>query len=300
MLRQAALMPIWWGGSSGRLLAFSIPQPGQAEFASSVDLAGTNQWWNYSQPISVAGGLVYLSHQSSEYLPDVTAPWATPVVTYDAATGERVTNEPPKGMWVSRHFLDVVDYTDSANPAVRAPINIPGLLNDVSHDGAMIYTVYYRYDEKFATDYIEWVDALAYDGVAAHLVDSIKLPNQWPRAYTLHAGNVYLATANSTNPPPTLEHWRISTEGKFALQGRAVLSEPAQNLGVTGDLLGLVTSRQVQIYPAASIGIPKPVGSKPFSSCVYVNLGKAQGSLAEGLWVPLADSGVLHVPVETR
>lgn len=297
---RQAMMPIWWGGSYGRLLAFQIPAPGQAQFASSLDLTGTNNWWNFSGAIAVDGALVYLSHQASEYREDLVPPGSRATVTYDPATGTYKTNEPPKGMWISRHYLDVVDYTDPANPARRAPVNIPGVLKDVSHEGAVVYTVYYHYDNNFVSDYGEWVDALSYDGVEAHLLGSLKLPTEWPRPYDLSNGQLYLGKPNSTNTPAWLEHWALDGSGKFALKAQAQLTRAAQSISVVGDLVAVSTDNEMLIYPAAGIGIPKPVGAKPFSSCYYADLQKGKGSLLEGLWLPLRDYGVMHVPVTLR
>src|SRR6185295_158203 len=116
-----------------------------------------------------ADGKVCLSHQTSEFV-------AEPLPK-DATTGESPTPDgaiyPPVGTWISRSFLDVVDYTDADDPVVRKPVNIPGTLAGLSHGGAVLYTTGTHWTTNAETAWNEYLDASAYDGVSAHLVDSL-------------------------------------------------------------------------------------------------------------------------------
>src|SRR5439155_8235965 len=161
---------------------------------SEVSLA-TNNWWSFSNPFA-AEGLAYLSHQTSEFLCNVASPWQT------------TTNSGgPIGTWVQKYFLDVVDYAHPADPLARKAVNIPGALNGISHQGALLYTVGTHWTTNWSYSYTEYLDALAYDGVSAHLVDSLPLSSQWPHPVLVVATNIFVGqpgqTTSTTDPGPS-------------------------------------------------------------------------------------------------
>ena len=63
---------------------------------------------------------------------------------------------------------------------VRQPVNIPGTLEGISHQGSVLYTIGTHWTTNQATAWTQFLDASAYDGVAAHLIDSLALPTTWP------------------------------------------------------------------------------------------------------------------------
>jgi hypothetical protein len=87
----------------------------------------------------------------------------------------------------------VIDYDDSANPTLRKPVNIPGALQGLSKNGELLYTVGAHWDDKtFTTDWSEWLDASAYDGVSASLVDSLSLSQSWPHPVLVDGNAIFI------------------------------------------------------------------------------------------------------------
>ena len=191
-------MPIWWGGQGNHYLAFDVKESAQPKMVSDLSLQpATNQWWwNFSESIQV-GALVYTSHETSEYLPDIIPP---PQV-YQQWNGTNyiwVTNQPPPGVWVQRHYLDVIDFTDAQEPTVRKPVNVPGTLVGVAYGGELLYTQSYQ-SEVNPWRWSEWIEASAYDGTQAHFVDAMPLVKDWPRAVHAYKGNLYISRPANTN-----------------------------------------------------------------------------------------------------
>jgi hypothetical protein len=265
--------PFFWGNNGGRLIAFDVNEAATPKFLSDVNLA-TNNWWNFSPP-QTANGLVYLSHEAVE-----------PVTT---------------NYWVQRWYLDVVDYADAAIPAVRKPVNIPGSLQGVGSGGELLYTVgaHWTNSTNGWYDGTEYLDASAYDGVAAHLVDSLKLPAYWPRPVLVSGGLVFLGHPAETNTvKDLLEAWTLSGTGKFTLLGKAALSGAAQNLAIVGNLLVAQTGNQVSLFNRATdSGVPALLVTGGPPGCVWFDLSKADGAVDRGLWLPLGAYGVSIIPL---
>src|SRR5262249_51660971 len=143
------------------------------------------------------------------------------------------TNQVPSGIWVQRFFLDVVDYADPKLPTLRPPVNIPGQLTGLSRGGALFYTVGPHYTDWQSTG-AQFLDASAYDGVAAALVDSMPLSNTWPQPLLFSEPNLFLGRADSTGGTSQIETWTLSNSGKFSQLGLAKLGAAVNNLGMFG------------------------------------------------------------------
>src|SRR5205814_3962931 len=217
--------PIFWGNNGGRLLAFDVGDTTAPKFLSDVNLA-TNSWWNFSPPFALNGS-VYLSHSA--------------VVPFRPVAGNaKGTNSPQPDFWVQRWFLDVVDYSDPAEPAVRMAVNIPGTLQGVSRGGELLYTVgqHWTNPANGWSDGSEYLDASAYDGVEAHLIDSLKLSSYWPHPVLVNGDAIFVGhPAETTNGKNLLEAWTLSSAGKFMQLGKTELSGAAQNFANFGNLL---------------------------------------------------------------
>ncbi|MBI3417139.1 MAG: beta-propeller domain-containing protein [Verrucomicrobia bacterium] len=303
---SAAIFRPWWGGGGGRLFALDVNNAGAPKLKSEVNL-GTNGWWSFSSAFAT-NGLVYLSHQASEFVEGVLPPGVpppAPIIIYDKVDGQVVpvgTNQPPIGTWVQRYYLDVVDYADAANPLVRKPVNIPGMLRGLSHAGAVIYTVGAHWDPKtFATDWSEWLDASAYDGVAASLIDSDWLGQTWPHPVLVSDKNIFIGRAavddKGTN---TLEIVTLADTGKISPVTPAPLqlSFAAQNLYAFGDLLVVQVGNGVQLFNKTTPAALTLIGAGGPQGCVYFNPENADGDVSRGLWLPLGDYGVAKVEVK--
>jgi hypothetical protein len=316
---QSFVSPRFWGGQTGRLLAFDVANPEQPEFMSEVDLAKDSNWWSFSEAYT-ADGLVFLSHQRSEFLerqkiPDEELP--PPAVDDDdseksvppgqtADDGSGATPEiQQSGIWTQRHYLDVIDYSDPRDPVIRPSVNLPGALKGLSHDGALLYTIGQRWDEQtWTTDWTEWLSAAAYDGVEVFLVDRLELPRYWPRPVLIagsRTGHLFIGRAGDTSAdnssPSQLESWVLANDGKFTRLGTVSLDQPARELAMFNSLLAAQTSDEVMLYDATIPDGLKRIGAGLPDGCLWLDLSHAAGSVSRGLWLPLGDYGTFHISV---
>jgi hypothetical protein len=266
--------PYWRGsGGNGQLVAFDVEEPAQPRFASRITLANTNRW-GFSAAFA-ANGLVYLSHQTVQY---------TNISTY-------------------RSFLDVVDYAEPGDPLLREPVNIPNPLVGIAHSGALLYSLGPHWNADPTLGWRDYLDASAYDGVAAHLVDSLPLPAPWPRPVLVLGTNVIVADpgdAYSTNIIlPTLETWTLTGSGKFLKLGSLTLPSALSDLYA---LPGLVAANDldwnINLLDTADPAKPRLITREKPPVCYWwPDLGHADGSLtAGGVWLPLGPYGVARIP----
>jgi hypothetical protein len=290
----------WWAG--GQLFAFDVSDAAKPQFKSEVNLS-TNNWYSFSKAF-LADGMILMSHQASEFLEGVLPPGQNPpdaTTKIDPTTGEPVP-PPPVGTWVTRHYLDVVDYSDPATPTVRKPVNIPGQLKGikgVSLDEVLLFTVGFHCDAvTFTTDWTEWLDASVYDGVSAHLVTSMAFNKSGLHPVLVSGSYLFIGNpSESSDAKSKLEVWTLSNSGKFVLVADPpmALASPAENLASFGDLLVVQLADGVELFnksnPAAllSIGRGSPQG------CIGFNLDQADGAVDRGVWLPLGDYGVLKI-----
>lgn len=308
---MALRWPPYWGGGGGQLIAFDVSRSDAPRFASAVNLASDN-WWSFSKPFT-ANGKVYLSHQTSELIAE---PFAEDAISPDPA---RVIIFPPIGSWITRSHLDVVDYADADEPLVRKPVNIPGTLAGLSHDGAVLYTTGTHWTTNTATAWTEYLDASAYDGVSAHLIDSLALPATWPRPLLVSGANIFLGRANNPgygpiigpvipladgtgsgaagDTLPALETWYLSDAGKFQRSGSVTLTTSASTLAVFGTLLAVQQNdSSVTLFDASDGAALRRVGGSQPGGCLWFDLNRADGALGRGLWLPLGSYGVAKIP----
>ena len=255
-------------------------------FLSEVNLA-SNGGWSFSKSFT-AGGLVYLSHQAEFADPNAVS-----------STNVAGISWPPTRF--ERSFLDVVDYADALHPAVRPPVNIPGTLQGLSHSGALLYTVGFH---RTSTNWCEGenaLDASAYDGVSAYLVDSLSLSNIAPHPVLVSGTTVFLGRAQSfsgrTNlVPPTLETWTLSRAGDFTNLGRVILPGAASDLVSFPGLLAAPTDgNSLLVFDRSDPAALPQVGEGPTTGCLYFNLRHGDGARARALWLPLEAYGVTRV-----
>jgi hypothetical protein len=291
---RIAYYPIW-RGSDSQLLAYDVADSTAPKFVSEVNLRGTNSWWNFSSALA-ANGLVYLSHQASEYMKDLTPP---PYQTYRSDGSKTVitTNYPPPGTWVQRYYLDVVNFNDPKSPVVRKPAALAGSLIGVSHQGALLYTQGSRYgDLTNWTSWAEWIDASAYDGLEPRVVHSLPLPQGGSHPVAVQDANLYLGRpADSTNSKASLEVWTLPDSGKFTRLATTSLDFPAYNLKVFGDTLAAQLNSEVQWFGIANPQALPLLGRGGPDSCIGYNLNFADGAAARGLWIPLGAYGVITI-----
>jgi len=278
------------GGSGGQLVAFDLSHPGSPQFASEINL-NTNNWWSFSDAFT-SDGLVYLSHQSSEWFPSLFDTGGGGV-----AVGGIVSPE-PTGSWVTRHCLDVVDYADAQNPLVRRPVSIPGALQGVSHQGAVLYTVGPTWKTNTQFLWRDYLAASAYDGVSAHLIDSISLSENWPHPVLASGTDLFVGLPSyATNAPSQLQTWTLSNAGRLTLSGAVNLTSPVFTLASFGNLLAAQQIDNTMLLFDATTGRAlRQIGQSSLSGCFAADLDHADGELGRGLWLPLGSYGVSYVP----
>ena len=266
----------FWGFGGGQLLAFDVSNAAAPVFDSEVNLS-TNGWWSFSEPFST-GTLIYLSHSASELVPTLTD---------------------PQGLWVQRSYLDVIDYADPLSPTVRDPVNIPGTLHGLSHGGDLLYTVGIHWTNQLS-DWTEWLDASAYDGVAAHQVASLGLPDAWPHPLLVVNTNVYIGRPGngdmSNSVPSKIETWSLPDSGVFTSYGSLDLAMPASTLVQRGDLLAAQeTDGSVDLFDGSSPGRLRQIGRGQPSGCLWFDLNQGDGAIGRGFWIPLGAYGVNQI-----
>jgi len=266
-----------FGQGSGLLLAFDVSQDPGPEFVSEVNLL-TNDWCSFSQAFSF-GSCIYFSHTTSELMP----------------------GPQPPGTWVQRYYLDVVDFADPVSPTLRKPVNVPGTLQGLSHAGELLYTTGFRWKENGTTDWTEWLDASAYDGVSAHLVASLPLPESWPHPVLVAGANVFVGRPGYS-PTTTdvvahqLETWALANTGIFQRLGACKLGAPASVLLERDNLLAVQeTDNSVDLFDATMPAALSLVGQDRPAGCLWFDLSQADGTLDDGLWVPLSIYGVFKI-----
>jgi hypothetical protein len=305
----AIFWPPFWGGG-GHLIAFDVADPAAPKFASAINLQGTNGWWNFSKAFA-AEGLVYLSHQQSEFLIVPFAADATtdPASVPSGAAADTTVVDPtvvypvPTGRWFSRSFLDVVDYADPEHPTVRKPVNIPGRLHGVSHNGALLYTVGTRAhrDPNTSPSWTEYLSASAYDGVSAHRIDSIALSDAWPHPVVVVGNNVFVgrsgySTTTTDVGPHLVETWTLPDSGRFTRSGRVELPMPASVLvHLPGMIAAQQTDNTLTLLDLADPTNLRVIGRGRPPGCVWFNMDNADGEAGRGLWLPLGFYGVATI-----
>jgi len=204
-----------------------------------------------------------------------------------------ITNAYEVVEWVERHYLDVIDYADPAHPTPRQPVNIPGQLTGISHGGALLYTLATR--AEGGTTSTRYLDASAYDDVSVWLVDSLRLPDNG--APVLAAGtNIFLARPAGATQGAQIEAWTLAeSTGRFALRDSATLAAPANSLFDFGRMLAVQSSSEVNLLDARTLD---RLGSGKLSYCASGDVSDAAGDATRGLWVPLRDFGIQHIPID--
>lgn len=270
-----------WPGRSaggGHLMAFEVSNPAEPKLVSELNLR-TNNWYGFS-PAFQHGSLLYFSHATSE-----------PVVLAD----QKTTN------YVARNYLDVVDYADPTSPALRKPVNIPGLLEGITHAGELLYTRGTHWTTN-QTDWREYLDASAYNGVEANLVASLPLSQNWPHPVLVAGTNIVVGKANyesgTTPPDHSVQAWFLDVTGRFIPGASLKVDSPASSFWHKEGLLAVQNSETQVLLFDFSGGSFLPLGKAQPSGCIWFDITRSEGDLARGLWVPLGDYGATRVPVE--
>lgn len=193
--------------------------------------------------------------------------------------------------------LQVVDFADPAAPALRSPAAIPSPLAGISHGGDLLYTKGPVYKADGTSDYQERFSASAYDGVNVALLDSLAITN-WPNAQWIFPdGRVWTSTGQPDGRAVTLQILAVNNQGKFESTASSKSADILYEWFQAGDVLVGRGYQSVAAFDATQTGRFAPLGSSASDSCYWFDSHRVTGSQAEGLWIPLQDYGVRHIPL---
>ena len=75
------------------------------------------------------------------------------------------------------------------------------------------------------------------------------------------------------------------------------LAVPASQLALYDGLLAVQTSK-IELYDASNPPALTAIGAAEAQACYGLVLGNGDGSLEQGLWLPLGWYGVIHIPID--
>lgn len=279
--------PWWWGGTIRHFLGYLVTDPGAPVLTSARVLGTENRegtWDTFSDSFAAAGK-VFTSRNRVQMVPVN----ADPIKDPKDASG---VVEEARSSWT----LDVVDYSDPAEPVVWEPASLPGDLLGLAHEGEMLYTQVSQVDSEGSQRQIQ---ALAYDGVQASLVTTLELPGTWPQPTLVRDdGVVWLGRAPAaTGQSGTLETWRVGADGSFVALGRRETPQPVSELTGFGEVIVASDGSSWLRFldptrPAVLEGVA--VAERPCG--LWIPGGAAAADLSSGLWIPRNLGGVWHIP----
>lgn len=286
---------IWrpWGGNGGTSAFYAIDTSSPLSPEPRAMLTLSLNAWSMSKPL-VVNGLIYVSHQSSEVIRLPASPDSASDATKAGSVDPANVVQTNYDVSITRNYLNVIDFSDPADPVARKPINIPGSLIGATPDGALLYTTGTHWTTNNLDVWSEWLDASAYDGVAAYLLDSYALPAQWPHPVTFFGTNVIVGLPATTNSPNQLKVLALDVNGKFTSAQTLKLGDAAQQLESAGNFLILQTQSELDLYTGTIDGIVQ-AGAGAGTSCYYYFQPNKAAAAESGIWLPLGDYGVLKV-----
>jgi alpha-tubulin suppressor-like RCC1 family protein len=206
-----------------------------------------------------------------------------------------ITNAVPVTRYWNQHELVAADFSqDPTAPVLREPVSLPGLLAGISHDGALLYCTARLTDVQADTA----LHALAYDGLAAHLVDTLALPassqHNTPLVDVAPDGNIVAArSVGTTNTLSRIETWRLGSTGVFARLGFLERPSDFSDLRRLGTFAALRSQTGFELVDFAVPATPRLLPVSDALDCLGRDLKRLQGDRATGLWLPAGEPGSL-------
>lgn len=281
----------------------------RGSFAIANGLSGQTYLWQLDEyPTPFAGSKLELrlfSNLITNVEPGILYRTETNVVTRTLVETHwvetTVTNSYPVYEYSTHHHLNVVDYAlDPSQPVVRPPVALPGAFQGVSHQGALIYTLASRPEANGSTDVRSWLEALAYDGTAAHLVTSLEVANLSQSESALIEvtpdGSLWLAQSTQAGKSHQLSLLTVTDNARFETRASTPLASPPQDLNRVGDVLSASFGSTVQLFEVDSSPAIVPHGLPFDLGCLLQGLHRLAGSPDSGVWAPLGDYGSAPLP----
>jgi hypothetical protein len=180
---------------------------------------------------------------------------------------------------------------------VRDPVSIPTTLIGISNAttlNATLFTIGWHVQNQSTSS--QFLDASAYDGATATLIDSVTLTG-WSNSAIVDGSNVFIGKSTD-NSGGAIDTWMLSSNNKLALLGSVTLDNAPWSLRALRDLLATQIGGQVVLFDKSDTTSLQQIGVSDGNSCFYgLNLDGADGDMVRGLWVPLGDYGVQPIDV---
>ena len=304
----------YWGGQGRRVLTFGVEDPESLELFSDYSMTPSDAW-DWSE-VLVHDRKLYMSYRYTDYLDWFPGAEQDDVNKNDGKGEEEVPpelDEPFSEPRTQLYYLSVLDLYDPENPTEREPVNIPGMLVGMSRGDQLIYTRAPHWDARtLETDWRQWLDVGAYDGVSFSLVDSYPLSTQSyyhpvvMKEDLLHVGiPEWRVTERPTgsgerNRTPLLRTLRVNDDGEFESVADISLGNSVHDLRFKGDLLLGRSNREYLFFGFSATGLPELISQSTSSVCYGYNLAAADATLDAGLWIPMGDYGVTRVGIEVE
>lgn len=259
------------------LVAEDISQTGRPVLASTVVLGGGANTSGFSDVFAAAGRL-FVSHQEI-----ITREEKTPV---DGPNG-------PIPCWVteSRSELDVVDFTDPAEPLIRPPVALPGELAGIARDGALLFTT--ETGTNTPPDRIT-LRALTYDGIGVGTVDTTDVGNGSPVVVVPDGRVLTVESASRTDERGTLREWSLGKDARWNRTAGIALPESNATLHRVGSLIIAEGASRVAFLRPGADGTAS-LGDAPRECGVWFDWAKADSARDATLWLPRGDAGVTAI-----
>jgi hypothetical protein len=289
----------WFWNSRGiQMWTFDVSNSGSPALASAITVA-TNGWSDGGVAVA-ENGLVYLSHSQWIFSPlqVLRPPTSSPTTTnlnHRPSARQKNTIVAPPAMlpvnfsWSQSSYLDVVDLSNPAAPALRPAVSIPGPLAGVSRGGNVLYSL----SSSWQTG--QTLQALAYDGVTAYQVASLPLGAEWNASPVVYGETIFTAENDTAGTTNRLTSWTLTDQATFAELGNASFGLPIDTLASFHDLLGVQAGDAIYLFNASQPAALQSIGSGTPPGCMWPSLTGADGGLSSGLWSPLGDYGVFLI-----
>lgn len=248
------------------LFAFDVHAPSKPLFLGQTKLAPNP--WSVGQ-FFVSGNLIFTSH------------WGA----WQSASGGP--------LWVQGWSLDVIDFSSPSAPVVRAPVSIPNQLVGISEgsvDGAILYTQGWRNPDLNSSGWKNLLDASAYDGVSASLIDSVPFPS-WSSQVSISGSTVLVGHASTSGSSGVIDSLRLGSSGKLELVGSTSLDQAPNQMHLIDSLLVTHSSVSTNLFDVTQPTALKLIGNKNANLSIWPNLDDSSAD-DRGVWIPLNDYGV--------
>jgi hypothetical protein len=200
--------------------------------------------------------------------------------------------------WWTRYELDVVDYRGGIDhPVVRPPVAIPGVLEGVTPDGALLVTTGWGRREDGSP--VATLDVSAYDGVSAHRVDSVRIADGTKSetyAVAVRGESVFLARGGwGGDAQQSLGKWWVGEDGKWREGSVVHLGMVPGDLRWKGESLLARNGGELAWFRLGERAELEPVPVTRAPACFSGDLGRADGDAVRGIWLPLGERGAYRI-----